>query len=85
MFAQYHGDEFGLYTQRMVRTERYKYVYNGPDVNELYDLETDPAELQNLIEHPNYEQVRSNMTERLREWMEVTADPNRAWVPQTFE
>ncbi len=85
VFAQYHGDEFGLYTQRMVRTERYKYVYNGPDVNELYDLETDPAELQNLIEHPNYEQVRSNMTERLREWMEVTADPNRAWVPQTFE
>ncbi|GAB7019430.1 sulfatase-like hydrolase/transferase [Halostagnicola bangensis] len=84
-FAQYHGDEFGLYTQRMVRTERYKYVYNGPDVNELYDLEADPAELHNLIDHPDYERVRAEMAERLLEWMEATADPNRAWVPQTFK
>ncbi|WP_049953615.1 sulfatase-like hydrolase/transferase [Halostagnicola larsenii] len=85
VFAQYHGDEFGLYTQRMVRTDRYKFVYNGPDVNELYDLEADPAELQNLIEHPAYEEVRGEMSERLVEWMEATDDPNRTWVPKTLE
>ncbi|MWV40404.1 sulfatase-like hydrolase/transferase [Natrialba sp. INN-245] len=81
-FSQYHGDEFGLYSQRMVRTERYKYVYNGPDVDELYDLEVDPPELRNLIDHPEYANVRRTMRERLIAWMDETADPNRGWVPE---
>ncbi|RQG97470.1 sulfatase-like hydrolase/transferase [Natrarchaeobius oligotrophus] len=84
VFAQYHGDEFGLYSQRMVRTARYKYVYNGPDVDELYDLEADSGELQNLIDHPDYERVRREMRKRLIEWMDETADPNRGWVPDVL-
>ncbi|WP_226039446.1 sulfatase-like hydrolase/transferase [Natrinema sp. DC36] len=84
-FAQYHGDEFGLYSQRMVRTGRYKYVYNGPDIDELYDLEADPAELQNLIDHPEYEAVRREMRERLVDWMKETEDPNRVWVTDVLE
>ncbi|WP_394738910.1 sulfatase-like hydrolase/transferase [Natronococcus roseus] len=84
VFAQYHGDEFGLYTQRMVRTRGYKYVYNGPDIDELYDLEDDPAELQNLIDHPGYADVREAMRERLVAWMDRTDDPNRKWVPDVL-
>ncbi|OAQ51568.1 hypothetical protein HTG_16050 [Natrinema mahii] len=84
-FAQYHGDEFGLYSQRMVRTAAYKYVYNGPDIDELYDLEADPAELQNLIDHPEYADARREMRERLIEWMDETADPNRLWVSGVLE
>ncbi|MCU4751782.1 sulfatase-like hydrolase/transferase [Halobacteria archaeon AArc-curdl1] len=84
VFAQYHGEEFGLYTQRMVRTPAYKFVYNGPDRNELYDLEADPDELQNLVDHPAYEDVRTSMAERLLEWMHRTEDPNRKWVPDTI-
>ena len=84
-FAQYHGDEFGLYSQRMVRTDRYKYVYNGPDIDELYDLAADPAELQNLIDHPEYEDVRREMRTRLADWMDETDDPNRLWVTDVLE
>ena len=84
VYAQYHGDEFGLYSQRMVRTDRYKFVYNGPDRNELYDLEADPHELQNLIEHPAYVENRSEMADRLTAWMEQVDDSLAGWVPNTF-
>lgn len=48
--ASYNGQQFGLYTQRMIRTDRWKYVWNTTDVDELYDLIADPAELVNRIE-----------------------------------
>ncbi|MFC6906147.1 sulfatase-like hydrolase/transferase [Halalkalicoccus tibetensis] len=79
-FAQYHGDEFGLYSQRMLRTKRYKYVHNGPDRNELYDLESDPHELTNLIEHPDYEDARGDLERRLLERMRETDDPLSQWA-----
>jgi len=75
VFAQYHGDEMGLYSQRMVRTERYKYVFNAPDIDELYDLVADPHELQNLIDHPDYRDVRAQLRDRLTAWMRDTEDP----------
>ena len=84
VYAQYHGDEFGLYSQRMVRTDRYKFVYNGPDRNELYDLDADPHELQNLVDHPAYGSVRSEMARRLIEWMDAVDDSLRQWVPETL-
>jgi len=84
VYAQYHGDEFGLYSQRLVRTRQYKFVYNGPDRNELYDLQADPHELRNLVDHPQYETVRSEMARRLTEWMDVVDDSLRKWVPETL-
>jgi arylsulfatase A-like enzyme len=83
-YAQYHGDEFGLYSQRMVRTDRYKFVYNGPDTNELYDLEDDPHELHNLADHPHYEGARREMRDRLVRWMDDVDDPLGRWAPKTF-
>jgi choline-sulfatase len=42
----------------MVRRGRYKYVYSEPDPEQLYDLEVDPHELENLAGRPQYEAVR---------------------------
>ena len=75
VFGEYHGDEMGLYSQRMVRTKRYKYVFNAPDIDELYDLRSDPHELRNLVSHPDYGDVRSRLRDRLAEWMDDTGDP----------
>ncbi|WP_254525289.1 sulfatase-like hydrolase/transferase [Natrinema caseinilyticum] len=85
VFGQYHGDEFGLYSQRMVRTERFKYVYNGPDIDELYDLKADPAELRNLIDRPEYADKREEMRKELIDWMDKTDDPIRKWVTDVLE
>ncbi|MFC5972235.1 sulfatase-like hydrolase/transferase [Halomarina salina] len=84
VYAQYHGDEFGLYSQRMVRTDRYKFVYNGPDRNELYDLHADPHELNNLVDHADYRDAASETSDRLVEWMERVDDPLCGWVPETL-
>ena len=80
VFAEYHGDEFGLYSQRMVRTDRFKFVYNAPDVDELYDLQADPAELHNLVDHPHYREVRRRLERSLLEWMDRTDDQLYRWT-----
>lgn len=47
IFSQMNGVEL-YYTQRIVMTDSYKYVYNGFDYDELYDLKNDPHETVNL-------------------------------------
>lgn len=79
-FAEYHGDELGLYSQRMVRTESYKFVFNAPDVNELYDLEADPHELRNLIDHPGFAAERRRLEGLLLDRMRETDDPLHEWT-----
>jgi arylsulfatase A-like enzyme len=60
--ASYNGQQFGLYNQRMIRTEQWKYIWNPTDIDELYDLNADPAELCNCIN----EQVFADTVKRLR-------------------
>ena len=54
-YSQTNGNEV-YYTQRAVMTDRWKYVYNAFDYDELYDLERDPFELINLIHPSKYPQ-----------------------------
>jgi arylsulfatase A-like enzyme len=42
---------------------------------QLYDLATDPLELTNVADHPDYAEVRTQLLNALREWMESTGDP----------
>jgi len=56
-FRQTNGNElYGI--QRSVRTRRWKYVYNGFDEDELYDLETDPGETRNLDAEPDLRETK---------------------------
>jgi len=38
----------------MLRTRNLKYLYSEPDGTQLFDLDTDPNELTNLVDHPRY-------------------------------
>ena len=42
----------------MMRRGRYKYIYSAVDPEQLYDLEDDPDELNNLAGEPDFEGVR---------------------------
>ena len=57
IFTQMNGVEL-YYTQRIVMTKDYKYVYNGFDYDELYDLKQDPHEMVNLA-FPDVKQSRA--------------------------
>lgn len=50
---------------RMAVDQRYKYIYNKGDTDELYDLEEDPWELNNLIDDQNYEMVVQGLKKAL--------------------
>jgi len=54
---------------RAVRTKRYKYVrwIRHPGMDELYDLETDPYEMRNVIHDPNVARVRDLLGAELEE------------------
>lgn len=47
VFSQMNGVEL-YYTQRIIMSKDWKYVYNGFDYDELYDLKNDPHEMHNL-------------------------------------
>lgn len=62
--TQCNGVEL-YYTQRSVMTKEFKYVFNGFDFDELYDLRVDPYEIKNLSEDPSYEPVKRDMCKRM--------------------
>jgi arylsulfatase A-like enzyme len=64
MHTQCNGVEL-YYTQRSVRTTAFKYVFNGFDCDELYDLRADPDEMNNLAAAPAYEEIKRDMCRRM--------------------
>jgi arylsulfatase A-like enzyme len=74
ILCAYYGGEF-LYTQRIAITDRFKYVFNGFDIDELYDLERDPEEIHNAAYDPAYARYADDMRARLYEMMAQFEDP----------
>ena len=59
-----------------VRTDRYKLIhfYYDIDVWEMYDLEKDPAEMNNIYDDPGYLEVKKMMHRRFDEMREKYGD-----------
>ena len=62
--TQTNGVEL-YYCQRSVRTHAAKYVFNGFDRDELYDLARDPHELTNLADDPAYAELKRQLVGRM--------------------
>jgi len=74
-FAECHGQRF-FYTQRIVWRDNFKYVFNGFDEDELYDLMADPHELHNLARDPAARPVLESMVGQMWEIIRQTDDFN---------
>lgn len=85
VFWAYHGEELALYSQRGIRTHRHKYVYNANDIDELYDLEQDPAELRNRIDDPACAAVLRDLRGRMLAEMRRTDDMIARWTPAQID
>ena len=64
-----HGHFF---PQRLLMTDRYKYVFSLHDMNELYDLQDDPFELNNLVHDAEYADVVADLRGRLMRHVEAS-------------
>jgi arylsulfatase A-like enzyme len=62
--TQCNGVEL-YFTQRSVMTSDFKYVFNGFDRDELYDLRSDPHEMRNLSDDVRYEEVKRALCARM--------------------
>ena len=74
ILCAYYGGEF-LYTQRIAITDRFKYVFNGFDQDEMYDLRNDPEEMHNEVASPAHRLQADDMRARLYEMMAKFEDP----------
>ena len=75
-----HDSWGGFQPVRCLVSGRYKLALNLLHSDELYDLQADPGEVTNLIEHPDYFKIRAELHDRLLEWMDARRDPFRGPV-----
>ena len=59
-----------------IRTDRYKLIHFYYDIDEweLYDLENDPQEMNNIYENPDYTEVRDSLHQELDDLREYYQD-----------
>ena len=76
VYYHFYEKGWGVSPHYGIRTDRYKLIhfYDLIDSWELYDLQTDPNEMDNLIQHPDYGQVLEELTNKLKELQIIYKD-----------
>lgn len=64
---------------RCVTDGRYKLAVNLLCTDELYDLQSDPDEMKNLIDSAEHASIRNELHDRVLAWMDDTRDPFRGY------
>jgi len=65
-YYEYPG-EHNVERHHGIRTDRYKLIhfYYDSDTWEMYDLEEDPSEMNNLYDHPDYKEIQQDLHKQL--------------------
>lgn len=76
VFYEYYWEDAFPQTPSIfgVRTDRYKYIFNHGmwGINELYDLQSDPHEVYNLIRDPQHRELSRNLRNEMWTWLDST-------------
>jgi arylsulfatase A-like enzyme len=79
VFSEFYGqapeDQIARCRIKSVRTAEWKMNVYHDERSELYDLQTDPAEMTNLIDEPIHAAVRRELGDWIVEWLRATVDP----------
>ena len=76
-FGISHDNHWGFVPSRTIRTRQHKLVLNLCDKDELYDLAADPGEMHNRIDDLSLVEIRTQLHDRLLDWMIERMDPLR--------
>ncbi|MFW6158116.1 MAG: sulfatase-like hydrolase/transferase, partial [Planctomycetota bacterium] len=74
VFIEFNGNSGRGYESRALVRDHWKYVYTKGDRDELYDLDTDPAETVNRADDPASADTRAALRARLAEIMRANGD-----------
>jgi len=74
-YAEYFGSRFSL-IQRVLWHGPWKMIFNGFDFDELYNLEEDPAEMNNLAHDEQYQDLVQDLVARI--WRIIRDSGDRA-------
>jgi arylsulfatase A-like enzyme len=72
-YAEYFGSRYRL-SQRIYWEGDWKYVLNGFDFDEMYNLAEDPNETHNLAQYPKHASQMERMVKQIWERIEETGD-----------
>ena len=81
-FTRYEIDHDGFGGYQPVRCAfngRHKLVINLQTSDELYDVEADPYEMENLILSSDHASIRNSLHNEILDWMNRTRDPFRGY------
>lgn len=79
-FSINHDGWGGYQPIRAIVRGHHKLVINLLHTDELYDLQTDPAELNNLIEDPDHADIRNDLHDALLGELDRLRDPFRGYA-----
>ncbi|MFB6136148.1 MAG: sulfatase [Halobacteriaceae archaeon] len=81
VFFEHKYAYWGEHPLRGVRTRTWKYVdYAAEGEAELYDVEGDPDEVDNLADDPGYRDVRADLAALVEDWWDATDGPDDWWT-----
>ena len=72
-YAEYEGTRY-QFTQRVLWQDNWKFVHNGFDFDELYNLADDPHEMHNLVDEPAHAERLHALTQQMWQIIERTGD-----------